>query len=231
MTVEALRSALAIACACACAVLLVAAAPSPEGSGGSQSPAPLAALTVLPKGAIEYDITSGVTLLPQGGTVIDKGTGVRLEATELRYVDGEYIRAQGAKVSGSLGTLRAQRLDINVPSATLDASGDLLLEREGLSLAAASMHYDVGEQLIEFLDCVGVDAPAFKAERLLLDTRTGNALLVGTYSYQNGILTLTSPEAGGMLQLTLTTVDGAPAYDATTKVSPDVLARFAAVLN
>lgn len=217
-----------------CALILCAFASlgaTAQAADPVASVAPLAALTVTPKGSIEYDITTGVTTLPDGGTVVDKATGVTLDAASMHYVDGSYIQATGASLAGDFGRMQAQSVQIDIVAGTVDAQGELRLERDGLALTAAGMRFDAGTDVIEFFDAVGANAPAFRAERLLLDARNGDALLVGHYSYKDGIFTLTSPESGGMLELRLTEVAGVPAYDATTEVSPELLARFAAVLN
>ena len=182
-------------------------------------------------GELIYDITTGTTTLPTGGTVVDKDTGVSLQATFLRYEAGVFVDATGASVSGSFGLLHADNLRIDVVAATLDASGNLRLQRDGLALTAERVHYDAATAIVDFAGSVGADAPAFKAERVLLDARNGDVLLVGRYSYQNGIISLESPAAGGLLQLRLSTQSEVPVYDASTEVSPDLLARFAAALD
>lgn len=207
-------------------LLLLAAA-----AWGAAAAAPFAALTVTPNGPQRYDITTGVTTLPKGGTVVDQDTGVRLKATYIKYVEGSYIDATGASVSGTFGHLTAKVIHIDVAAGALTASGALELRRNGLTLKAAKLRYDAGRQVVDFTGPVTGTSPDFEADRVLLDAKTGDVLLVGHYSYTDGILSLKSPEAGGKLELHFHEVNGKPVYDAATQVSPALLARFSPELH
>ncbi len=197
----------------------------------SAASAPFAALTVTPAGSQSYDIGTGVTTLPQGGTVVDQDTGVTLRATALSYLAGSSIDATGATVRGDFGTLTAPSLHIDVPTGTLTASGGVELTRDGLSLTASELKYDAVRQVVDFSGPVAGTAPTFHADRVLLDVRSGDVLLLGQYGFSDGLLTLTAPPAGGRLELRFHQVDGKPVYDAATEVAPELLARFANELN
>lgn len=192
--------------------------------------APFAALTVTANGPQSYDITTGVTTLPDGGTVVDQDTGVTLSAATLRYQVGLTIDAESATVTGDFGTLTAPVIHIDVPAGTLTATGTLRLTRDGLAVSADGLRYDASRQIVDFTGPVTGTAPAFVADRLLLDTRSGDVLLLGHYRFSSGPLTLMAPEAGGRLELTFHTVDGKPLYDAVTDVSPTLLTRFSTEL-
>lgn len=191
---------------------------------------PFAALTVVPNGRQVLDITTGITVLPEGGHVVDQQTGVRLEAQHIRYLDGSFIEASGVSVSGVFGALVAESLRIDIPSASLSATGDLSLTREELVLSAETMNYFAEDNVAEFVGDVASTSPEFSAERALLDTLTGDVLLIGRYSFDGGFLTLSSPEEGGRLELRLSAVGESVTYDATTDVGEDLLERFAARL-
>lgn len=193
--------------------------------------APFAALTVTPDGPQRYDITTGVTTLPKGGLVVDQDTGVKLQAASMQYVEGASIDATDASVTGSFGRLVATSIHIDVPAGTLRASGDLRLVRDGLTLHADALRYDAGREVVDFTGPVSGAAPDFRADRVLLDARSGDVLLLGQYRFSAGALTLTSPTGGGRLELHLHQVDGKPVYDAATEVSPALLARFSAELR
>ncbi len=210
--------------ACVFVVLLL-------GSAAWAAGAPFAALTIMPSGPQSYDITTGVTTLPKGGTVIDQDTGVTLHAASMRYLQGKSIDAKNANVSGSFGQLTASTIHIDIPDGTLTASGNLKLTRGALALQAASLRYDAGREVVDFTGPVTGTSPDFQADRVLLDARSGDVLLVGHYRFSEGVLTLTSPEGGGRLELHLHQVDGKPVYDAATDVSPALLARFAPELH
>jgi len=201
------------------------------GGAARADTAPFAALTVTSDGPQIYDITTGVTTLPKGGTVIDQDTGVKLQAGSLRYVEGKTIDAKDGAVSGSFGELTAATIHIDIAAGTLRASGNLTLRRDGLSLKAADLLYDAGRDIVDFSGPVTGTSPDFQADRVLLDARSGNVLLLGHYSFSDGVFTLTSPKHGGKLELHFHQVDGKPVYDAATEVSPALLTRFSAELN
>jgi len=200
------------------------------GLAGAAS-APFAALTVTPAGSQSYDISTGITSLPQGGTIFDRDTGVSLEAKRITYVDGSYIDGETVTVTGAFGTLSADKLHIDVRGGALIASGHLTLTRGVLSLSAAKLHYDANRQVADFTGPVRGSSPDFSADRLLLDADSGNVLLLGDYRFSEGPFTLRAPEGGGRLELTLHQVDGAPVYDAATQIPAALLARFAHELN
>lgn len=192
---------------------------------------PFAALTVTPTGRQVFDLTTGVTTLPEGGEVVDQDTGVTLRAASIEYREGAFIDATGVRVSGSFGALDADAVHIDMTASVLEAHGHLRLEREGLTVQAARVRFDAGRDVADFAGPVSGDAPAFEADRVLLDTRSGNVLLVGRYSYHDGLFTLTSPAAGGRLELQFVGAEGRAAYDAATEVDPALLERFATELD
>jgi len=198
--------------------------------GYAVAAAPFAALTVTPAGRQTYDITTGVTTLPDGGTITDQETGVALQAASIRYQEGAYIEAVGVSVAGAFGTIAAESVRIDLLEGVLWAEGALALEREGLVVRAGRLRYDALQQVAVFDGGVSGTAPGFEADRLLLDARSGDVLLDGRYRFESGLFTMTSPEAGGRLELRFRLLDGQPSYDAATEVRPEVLERFAAFL-
>lgn len=192
--------------------------------------APFAALTVTPTGRQVFDITTGVTTMPDGGTIADRSTGVLLVAGHIEYLAGVFVKATGAQVDGDFGSVRAQSLRIDLQSGVLEASGQLSLTRDGISITASGLHYDAQREVAVFTGGVTANQPAFVAERLFLDARSGDVLLDGRYEYQDVLFTLQSPAQGGRLQLRLVLRDGQPSYDAATEVSPALLERFAELL-
>lgn len=211
------------------ALAWAAAAGTPAAADATGTP--FAALTVTPHGAQRYDISTGVTTLPDGGTVVDQDTGVRLDAAHLSYLEGVRIDARGVSVSGAFGTLTADSVHIDVKRGVLTASGHLALTRQGLRVSAAKLTYDANSKVADFGGPVTGTSPNFTAGRLLLDADSGNVLLLGDYRYDSGPFTLQAPKGGGRLELRLHQVDGAPVYDASTQISPQLLARFAAELE
>jgi hypothetical protein len=193
--------------------------------------APFAALTVTPAGAQSYNLTTGVTTLADGGTVVDGDTGVKLHAATITYVDGVYIDAKGASVVGSFGTLKADVVHIDIKAGVMTASGTLSLKRDALSVTAAAVRYDANDEVVDFKGPVTGTAPDFRADRVLLDALSGDVLLLGNYRFSEGPLVLEAPKGGGRLELVFHRVHGAPVYDASTQVAPPLLARFSTELR
>lgn len=192
--------------------------------------APFAALSINSAGPQVIDITTGITTLPQGGSVIDRDTGVSFDAAHIRYLDGAFIEATDVTVDGAFGSLKADSVRIEMADSLLTASGNLRLERDGLIVVAAGLRYYALSAIAVFDGGVTGSEPAFNAERVLLDVVSGDVLLVGSYSFSSGLFTMTSPTDGGRLELRLHEVDGVIVYNAATDVSPELLQRFSAHL-
>lgn len=199
-------------------------------AGTTLAQAPFAALSIRSVGPQTIDITTGITTLPQGGSVTDRDTGVTFDAAHIRYLEGSFIEANGVTVHGAFGVLSAERLYIEMAQSLLTASGDLRLERDGLVVTAATLRYYAGSKIAVFEGGVAGTEPTFAAQKVLLDVTSGDVLLVGEYSYTSELFTLTSPTEGGTLELRYREVDGTVVYDAATDVSPDLLERFGAHL-
>ena len=193
---------------------------------GAQATSAFAALEIIPVGEQIFDITTGRTELPDGGEVVDNATGVRLVSPYIIFTTGEVIEANDVSVTGSFGSFSAAELVIDIPGATLAAIGDLLLERENLSLAAAELVYDAAAEIASFGGPVVGTSPDFEAAGLLLDTLNGTVLLFGPYRFQSGPVTLTSNRTEGRLELVFELVDSVASYRAATEVAPETLDRF-----
>ncbi len=199
-------------------------------AAGSPDDRPFAALVIVSHGRQTIDIVTGLTTLPDGGTLYDAHTGVEVQASVIRYVDGEYIEASGVTASGGFGDLVAESLHIDVVDSVLTASGELRLSRDGLVLTAGSLRYHALEQVIVFDGGVTGSEPTFSADRVLLDTLSGDVLLDGRYEFAGALFTMRSPAKGGRLQLSLEQRGDEVVYAAATEVSPALLERFKAYL-
>lgn len=192
--------------------------------------APFAALDVKSNGAQVIDITTGITTLPDGGSVIDKQTGVSFTAGHIAYLDGAFIEATGVQLEGAFGKLAAEVVRIDITSSTLLATGSLVLTREGLEVVATELRYYAVHEIAVFEGGVTGNEPRFNAERVLLDVRTGDVLLDGRYSFAGDLFTMTSPEQGGLLELRLVELGDVVTYSAASEVSESLLERFRAYL-
>lgn len=200
--------------------------PTAQGSVGEA----FASLVITSAGEQTYDITTGLTTLPDGGTVYDARTGVEVEAVLIRFVEGEYIEADGVVVSGEFGSFQADNMRVDLVTSVLSASGDLWLARSGLTIVAGSLEYFADEDVMVFDGGVQGNDPEFYADRLLLDVSTGDVLLDGQYTFTGTLFTMRSPQAGGRLHLRPEMNGQEQVYAAATEVSPALLQRFSAYL-
>src|SRR5690606_39950184 len=67
-----------------------------------------AALVITSHGRQVFDITTGLTTLPDGGRIYDALTDVEVEAALIEYVEGQYIDASDRKsvVEGKRGEVK-----------------------------------------------------------------------------------------------------------------------------
>lgn len=189
-----------------------------------------AALVITSHGRQVFDITTGLTTLPDGGRIYDARTNVDVEATLIEYVEGQYIDASGVVVSGEFGSFQADSMHVDLVDSVLSASGDLWLARDGLTVTAGSLQYFADQDVMVFNGGVKGTEPDFYADRLLLDVATGDVLLDGRYTFAGAVFTLRSPEAGGQLHLRPQMLGEEYVYAAATEVSPELLRRFSAYL-
>lgn len=189
-----------------------------------------AALVITSRGRQVFDITTGLTTLPDGGRIYDARTNVEVEAAIVKYVEGQYIDASGVVVSGEFGSFQAETMHVDMVDSVLSASGDLWLARDGLTVTAGSLQYFADQDVMVFDGGVKGTEPDFYADRLLLDVTTGDVLLDGRYTFAGAVFTLRSPEAGGHLHLRPQMHGEEYVYAAATEVSPELLRRFSAYL-
>lgn len=185
-----------------------------------------ASLSVTPHGDQVYDLATGLTTLPEGGEVVDRETGITLSGRRIVIEEGRRIEADGATVVGDFGRFEAPVLVFELDSGRLDAQGGLHLVRDGLELGAAALAYHPEQDVAVFSGGVKGSDPSFEAEALLLDTETGDALLIGPYRFQNGPFTLRSTHPGSALQLIPLELETGIEYDADTTISTELLERF-----
>lgn len=200
-----------------------------SGSVGPEEQAAetIARLTVIPAGEQAFDLATGETTLPDGGTIIDRQTGLTLRAERIVYRDGDYIHAWSATAETDAGVLTAPTLRIDVPSLTARVPDGVTLERPGLAVTADSAEYLFEESLVRFHAPRGTST-TLEARTLYLAVDTGDVLLIGPYLYQDGPFTLRDERADSALQLRpVTADDGTTGYRAANEVDPDLWARVA----
>ncbi len=194
----------------------------------------VAELTVTAFGAQRLDLATGFTELPDGGEVVDRGTGVRLVAPWLRYAEGEVLEAHDATVDGPFGVLMAPRVRVDLAGGQLVATEGAVLEHgAGQVLRAFEIVYDARDGwAVARGDVVG-EGPDFVADAIWADTATGRLVLVAPYRFDDGTVVLRSDSPGTRLQLTpFEDAEGAfDGYDASTTLDDDVAQRLEAGLE
>ncbi len=187
---------------------------------------PFAALTVTATGRQLFDITTGVTTLPDGGIISDQTTGVAVTAKFVEYIAGTFVRAEQVEVVGDFGVVTTPELYLDLVEGKLEAGGGLELVRDGLAMRAEALIYDANRQIAVFSGGVVATGPRFETDRLYLDVSTGDVILDGRYLFEDTLFTMESPEEGGQLELIFSLRDDVPIYDVATEVRPELIALF-----
>lgn len=197
----------------------------------AQEASPFAELSVTAHGSQRLDLATGYTELPDGGTVVDRGSGVRLEAPWLRYLEGERLEARDALARGPFGHVSAPRLTLDLAGQELHAEGGVVIETEQGAIAAEAVRFEAGAGWLLAYGGVRSEVPALEAEAVWYEADGGRLLVLPPYRYQDGPLTLQADADGAPLQLTPAfEADGALAgYDASTDLDDDVEARLQGV--
>lgn len=186
-----------------------------------------AALSVTPRGAQNFDLSTNVTTLDEGGLVLDKETGLELEADFIRYEEGGFIEARSAAVLGKFGSLQSDELYVDSLEEVITAEGGVTLVYNELSLAADALTIYLEPDVVILQGNVKSDLPSFESEGLAIYLDSEQALLLSPYSYTNGPLNLRQPSAGKQLQLNpRDAAQGATSYDASSSVTPELLSQL-----
>lgn len=145
-------------------------------------------LNVTPRGPQNLNLETGVTDLPQGGTVSDARSGLRLTAARLQLNPGGRLVAQGAILTTRQGgTLRAPNLTYDPGRSTVTASGGVTYGDARLkNLTAGQMVIHLKTGFVSALGDVRAQSPALSGAALAFDLRTAQAALSGPYRLNAG---------------------------------------------
>lgn len=190
------------------------------------NPADFAALTIRPNGSEELDLTTGVTTLPQGGTVSYRDEGVTLSGSFVRYLESQFIEIRDATVEGVFGTLGAPTLRFDVATQRLEAVQGATFKGPALALGAETITLHLGDDVAVLEGGVQGQEPNLTGQTVLVDTTGRLALLVGPYAFQNGPVTL----KGGAGEKLVLLWDDKGDVSAQTTLTPEVQARFSSYL-
>ncbi len=184
---------------------------------------PFAALQITPYGDQAVDLATGVTTLPQGGEIVDEESGVTLTGSLVTYKEGDYVEVTDGEVTGDFGSLAAPTVRLDINAQTLETTGGVRFEGEGLALQSDMLTLYLEPDIAVAAGGLTSETPALEAAALLVDLQQNAALVVGPYHYQNGPLTLQS-EAEDLLGLTW----GADEtdFEASTTIDPALQTRL-----
>ncbi|MEX2501610.1 MAG: hypothetical protein WD336_04480, partial [Trueperaceae bacterium] len=170
--------------------------PNADADSEIDAPAePVARLTVTPDGDQSFDLLTGETTLPDGGTIQDTASGLTLHAAWIAFVEGETIDAREVTADTDTGRLTAATLHIDVPTLIATAEEGVTFTRDGLTVRAERARLHLGPGLVRF-EAPSRESPELSGAALLLDADSGDAVLLGPYRFQDGPFLLSDDRDG-----------------------------------
>ena len=184
---------------------------------------PFAALQITPYGDQTVDLATGVTTLSQGGEIVDEESGVTLTGSLVTYKEGDHVEVTDGEVAGEFGSLAAPTVRLDASAQTLEATGGVRFEGEGLALQSDTLTLYLEPDIAVAAGSLTSETPALEAAALLVDLQQNAALVVGPYRYTNGPLTLQSDTKDF---LSLTWGADETDFEASTTVDPALHTRL-----
>ena len=209
-----------------CILLLMFAGFSANVQNETKKGDPLVGLTVVPFGEQTFDIATGLTTLPQGGEITDRVSGVVITAPFIELQQGVFIKAKTVEASGEFGIFQASEFYIDFESSVIRAGGEVTLSKDATTIHSEQLSYFVDTKILRLSGGVVGQSPAIEAEAIILEFSSGIALLVGPYTFTDGVFTLSSKIANSLLELVAVENEGSSIFEAATEVDPVSLARF-----
>lgn len=192
----------------------------------SEPARPFAALQITPYGAQQYDLTTGITTLPEGGQIIDQEAGTVLSGSFVRYHDESFVEIRDAVIATESGNITAQEAYLDLATLVLHASGEVTFVGSEITLNAEMLTAHLTPGVVVAEGSVQSEDPLLRTDTLLLLLPERQALLVGPYTYRSGPLTLSAQSSEDHLTLQWEQEDAETVFHATTETAPDLLARL-----
>ncbi len=199
---------------------------SPFSSQGQESGSLFAALTVIAYGEQHFDLATGITILPQGGEIVDQEAGVILKGAFVRYQEEVFVEVEDATLVTPQGEIRAQAVYLDLARHHLSASGEVRFVSPVLAVRADALRVDLAANLIIAEGNVAGDKPDFEAAALVLELAQQQAYLASPYRYRDGPVTLRAEGEGEWLALRWEEAAGELAFEASTEVTAEVAERL-----
>ncbi|WP_309572408.1 hypothetical protein [Deinococcus sp.] len=181
-------------------------------------------LTITPRGPQSLNLDTGVTELPQGGKATDSRGQLTLSAQRMQFKPGAYLIATGATLTTKQGgTLKAAQVRYDLASGLVTATGDLkYTDARLVNLSATKITVQVRTGFVVAAGDVKAATPQLDGERLVFDPSTMQAVLTGPYHARQGTLNA-SGGVGGQLLLVF---GGNRVVRSSTEPDAGDLARF-----
>lgn len=175
-------------------------------------------LQITPRGAQKLNLATGVTELPQGGTVRDNKSGLNVVADFITIKAGESLNATSALLTTKQGgTLRAQRITYNQKASLVTASGNLSYSDNRVKdLSAQTIYVDTRTGTVTAVGNVKASTPSASAAQIVALPTRAAILLRGAAQ----VSSLGQRVSGDNILLNLVT------GQAQTEASDSALAEF-----
>lgn len=187
-----------------------------------------AAFSVEPFGPQRVNLDTGVTTLPQGGVLVDNENGLRLRADYIEYKEGVFIRARALELLSAKETFRAQTLEHDIPKQEARFAALVFANADFKDLRAERALALFNEDVVILKGKVRAESPRLQAEALVVDLKAREALVLGSFTYQEGKATLRGQGPSARLYLRF----AGGKVQASTKLPPEAprLAAYASRL-
>ncbi|GGL84067.1 hypothetical protein GCM10010840_22340 [Deinococcus aerolatus] len=158
-------------------------------------------LNVTPRGPQNLNLETGVTELPGGGTATDSKGGLKLVASAMTLNPGKTLTAQNAVLTTKQGgTLRAAQVTYDLKSSTVTATGNVTYnDARFKNLSAPRVTLNVGTAFVSASGGVRAEGPALSGAALAFDLNTMQAVLTGPYTARQGTLNASADAEGRLL--------------------------------
>ncbi|WP_022798863.1 hypothetical protein [Thermus islandicus] len=160
-----------------------------------------AAFSVEPFGPQRLDLETGVTTLPQGGILTDNENGLRLKGSYIEYKEGSFVRARKVELLSQKETFLAESLEHDIPRQEARLTGLTLSNPDFKNLRAKQALALFAEEVVLLKGGVQAESPRLQAEALVADLKAREALVLGSFLYQEGKATLKGQGASARLYL------------------------------
>ena len=160
-----------------------------------------ATFSVEPFGTQRVNLDTGVTTLPQGGVLTDHENGLRLKGSYIEYKEGSFVRARKVELLSQKETFLAESLEHDIPKQEARFKGLTFSNPDFKNLRAKEALALFSEDVVILKGSVQAESPRLQAEALVADLKGREALVLGSFLYQEGKATLKGQGASARLYL------------------------------